>query len=313
LLISTSAIAEPYIGAKAGQTWFDDACVSGQACDDEPYSFGVFFGYEFLDFFSIEGGYDYLGKVTGVGIDDDSVEAITIGPKFNIPLNNYFSLYGKLGGAFVKFGDDDDYSTLAAGGIELEASKNLTFRLEYQSITGIDTDVNRVKANTATLGVVYKFGNDDEPYQAAIIAPPQIVEEKPEPVKAPVIVNKTFETQMVGSGLFELNSTELNRESVSKLGKLIDFLKVNPQATVEVVGHTDTSGTTTYNQVISEQRAQAVTDVLEAQGIAPSRIVTRGEGEETPVATNETREGRMLNRRVEVTIPEFKYQVEESI
>lgn len=75
-----------------------------------------------------------------------------------------------------------------------------------------------------------------------------------------------------------------------------------PDTTVQVVGHTDSTGSASYNQTLSERRAAAVTDVLLQGGVAPARLRSIGRGEDQPVASNLTPEGRAQNRRVEIVI-----------
>ena len=75
-----------------------------------------------------------------------------------------------------------------------------------------------------------------------------------------------------------------------------------PDTTVNVVGHTDNVGAAGYNQDLSARRANAVASVLINGGVAPSRIRAFGRGEEAPIATNLTAEGRQQNRRVEIII-----------
>ena len=72
---------------------------------------------------------------------------------------------------------------------------------------------------------------------------------------------------------------------------------------VEVIGHTDSVGSAEYNQVLSEKRADAVKAYLVAHGIAAERISVSGYGESRPRASNDTIEGRRLNRRVEIKVP----------
>jgi outer membrane protein OmpA-like peptidoglycan-associated protein len=69
-----------------------------------------------------------------------------------------------------------------------------------------------------------------------------------------------------------------------------------------VIGHTDNRGSDEYNYDLSRRRAAAVADELISDGVSPSRIGTRGEGESRPVATNDTPEGRAMNRRVEINV-----------
>jgi OOP family OmpA-OmpF porin len=71
---------------------------------------------------------------------------------------------------------------------------------------------------------------------------------------------------------------------------------------VRVEGHTDSIGTQRYNQKLSERRADAVKAYLVQQGLSPAVIVTESFGEDKPIATNKTREGRAQNRRVEVEL-----------
>lgn len=69
---------------------------------------------------------------------------------------------------------------------------------------------------------------------------------------------------------------------------------------LEVIGHTDSTGPESYNQGLSERRAQAAADYLAGKGVGASRITTKGMGESSPVADNATRDGRAMNRRVEI-------------
>jgi OOP family OmpA-OmpF porin len=82
-------------------------------------------------------------------------------------------------------------------------------------------------------------------------------------------------------------------------------LKTNPTLTGEVQGHTDSTASAEYNQELSEARAKAVRDYFIKQGIAPGRIQAVGYGETRPVASNDSPEGRALNRRVELH-PDFR-------
>lgn len=313
VLASTPSLAEVYVGAKAGKSWLDDACTSSTACDDDSSTVGAFVGYEMWDFLSLEAGYDYLGRFTGAGLNDEKVQAYTLAPKLSLPVTDAISLYGKVGGAFVDYGSKDDYSYLGAAGVEFGTNQNVSVRLEYQTLTDVNNDLVRAEANSATLGVVYKFGSNEEAVAAPVVVEEmveEVVEEVPV-VEEPVIVTKTFATQRLGTESFEVNSSKLNEESRVQLDELVEFLNTYPQANVEVVGYTDTSGAASYNQALSEKRAESVASALVEQGIEASRISARGEGENNPIVSNETLEGRQQNRRVEIIVPEFEYQVQQ--
>ncbi|MEJ2322542.1 MAG: OmpA family protein, partial [Gammaproteobacteria bacterium] len=79
-------------------------------------------------------------------------------------------------------------------------------------------------------------------------------------------------------------------------------LKSKGYSSIVIVGHTDSVGSDAYNQGLSERRAASTADYLVSRGIPRDVITTSGMGESQPVATNETAEGRQLNRRVEITI-----------
>jgi outer membrane protein OmpA-like peptidoglycan-associated protein len=106
----------------------------------------------------------------------------------------------------------------------------------------------------------------------------------------------------LGDVLFDTNRAELKSGGVREVQKLADILKDNSQRTVSVEGFTDSTGTASYNQELSERRAETVRDTLAGMGVSADRIKTRGYGRSFPVATNGTEAGRQLNRRVEVVI-----------
>lgn len=106
----------------------------------------------------------------------------------------------------------------------------------------------------------------------------------------------------LGDVLFDTNKSELRSGARSTIDKLAAFLAEYPTRNVQIEGFTDSTGAVEYNQRLSERRAEAVRNVLAAQGIESRRLMTRGYGVEYPVASNETAEGRQRNRRVEVII-----------
>lgn len=102
--------------------------------------------------------------------------------------------------------------------------------------------------------------------------------------------------------LFRHDSAELKSESVAVLNATAETLRANPGVNVEIAGHTDSQGDATYNQGLSQKRANAVRNYLISQGVNGSRLSASGYGETQPVANNTTSEGRAQNRRVELRI-----------
>ncbi len=102
--------------------------------------------------------------------------------------------------------------------------------------------------------------------------------------------------------LFDYDRSDLRSASRANLQELADNLREYGRTDVLIIGHTDSDGSDAYNQSLSERRARSAAAYLEQLGVAGERISTRGMGENDPVSTNETAEGKQLNRRVEVVI-----------
>jgi outer membrane protein OmpA-like peptidoglycan-associated protein len=102
--------------------------------------------------------------------------------------------------------------------------------------------------------------------------------------------------------LFDTGSSTLKPAAREKLAKISGILLAHPGLTLQIEGHTDSVGGDDFNQALSERRADSVRDFLAEQGVLPSSITARGFGKTQPVATNETAEGRQLNRRVELVV-----------
>lgn len=101
---------------------------------------------------------------------------------------------------------------------------------------------------------------------------------------------------------FDYNSSELLKSSFPELDRVVYFLNNYPIRKIEVSGHTDSIGNPEYNLKLSQRRADAVKNYLVNKGIDPNILESKGYGQEEPVATNETDEGRQKNRRVELLI-----------
>ena len=111
---------------------------------------------------------------------------------------------------------------------------------------------------------------------------------------------KNGETIILRNVHFDFNKSTLKRESIKTLNQVYSFLAQNPELYFEVAGHTDNIGSIAYNQRLSERRARAVYNYLTTKGIRTDHLTPRGHGELKPIATNNTPEGRRLNRRAEM-------------
>lgn len=115
----------------------------------------------------------------------------------------------------------------------------------------------------------------------------------------------------LGDVLFATAKADLNPTGLQSAQKLADVLKQNPARTVLVEGFTDSTGSTAFNQELSERRGMSVRDALLQMGIAANRIQVRGYGESFPVAGNDTATNRQLNRRVEIVLSDDSGQIKQ--
>ncbi|MBA3910058.1 MAG: hypothetical protein C0524_09245 [Rhodobacter sp.] len=102
--------------------------------------------------------------------------------------------------------------------------------------------------------------------------------------------------------LFAVDSASLRPDLTSDIRTVAASLLRYPDSRIEVIGHTDNTGSAAYNQDLSQRRAVSVAGVLRESGVPNGRIVAFGRGEDQPIASNLTPEGRALNRRVEIII-----------
>lgn len=101
---------------------------------------------------------------------------------------------------------------------------------------------------------------------------------------------------------FETGKSALKKESYALLKDLIEIMKLKPTMKIEIGGHTDNDGDDEANQLLSQQRAEAVKNYLISQGISANRMLSKGYGETRPKTANSTPAGKAMNRRTEITI-----------
>ena len=107
---------------------------------------------------------------------------------------------------------------------------------------------------------------------------------------------------MPGNVTFATDSSNISADFYEVLNSVALVINEFEKTYVDVVGHTDSTGADDYNQQLSEARSSSVARYLESQKVLSQRIITRGMGEAQPIASNDTAEGRSLNRRVEIVL-----------
>lgn len=336
---SSPLLAEAYFGGKIGLGLIDDACSASGPCDDDAFGFGAYGGYHFTERWGLELGFDSIGEFESshyynntTKYVDSRLTALSLTPRYTFTATDTIDVFLKAGAAYMDYSRANDVVFTAGVGSELAISESLALRLEYQYFDDIDDSyIYDLSSHFISFGLTYTFGNasNSEP-QAALIEEEEIevvaepekqmtdsmepmaeekavepMAEKTTGVIAPVVV--TQQEAQSHQNLFTNNGSTISPESHSELDLIANVLLEHPQATVNIVGHTDSSGSAAYNQKISEARAQSVSTYLQEQGVKESQINASGEGESNPIATNKTAEGRSENRRVDIEIPGFEY------
>jgi outer membrane protein OmpA-like peptidoglycan-associated protein len=142
-------------------------------------------------------------------------------------------------------------------------------------------------------GYIFHSENLDVPASAAFKEVTKDISFQPMEVGNKVVLNNIF---------FDYNQSSIRNESRNEIERLALMLFKNPTVKIEISGHSDSKGSDEYNQKLSEARAKSVVDYLIMLDVEPERLTAKGYGKTRPVASNDTEEGRALNRRTEVEI-----------
>ncbi|HET8939247.1 MAG TPA: OmpA family protein [Polyangiales bacterium] len=178
---------------------------------------------------------------------------------------------------------------------DLDQAQRELDRLEAEEITRTRSELARTRSELASERQAREAaeGREREALQKLAQAAALSVKEEP---RGTVIV-------LPGSVLFTSGEYKLTAEAQNKLGMIAETLRPQAQShEIVVEGHTDSKGTPTSNQLLSENRARAVMEFLISRGVPSSAITSVGVGQVRPIADNASTEGRANNRRVEIII-----------
>ncbi|WP_072680084.1 OmpA family protein [Arcobacter sp. LA11] len=239
-------------------------------------------------------------------------------------LSDSTSLYGLIG-AGVEIFDNEEFDNedgLFANygvGIKYKISEAVALKADVRHLVEFDHGDNNL---LYTVGLAIPFGKK--------AAPAPMMKKEPIPVITPVdvvmpkdsdgdgvvdandkcpntpkgdIVDETGCSLKVNLNInFDTDSAVINNSYSSKIKKFADFMKAFPSVKGKIEAHTDSDGSDAYNQKLSERRAASTVKALEAYGVEKARLNSVGYGELNPKASNETAEGKAMNRRVEGSI-----------
>lgn len=175
-------------------------------------------------------------------------------------------------------------------GLRWEAFEYLHFKTELRHLMSFDGRSDVV----AMLGFSIPFGTyGAQQVAVAEEAKEVVVEETQEPALSHI---HTFNVE------FPSDSAVVDPAYYPEIQDFAKYMEQNPEKTAVINGHTDSTGSAAYNQKLSEKRAVSVKNEIVKQGISAERLEAKGYGEEKPIASNKTREGRQKNRRVEAEV-----------
>jgi OOP family OmpA-OmpF porin len=222
--------------------------------------------------------------------------------------------------------EDDNMSLSLGGGIRGKIAKHwsATAQLLYR----IDSDDTSLPQESSfgdwifSVGLSFDFGGKEPPPPAPKEAPPPPPPPPPNPdLDGDGVPNERDKCPNTRPGAvvdldgceveavielegvnFDFDKATIRPEGKAILDEAAALLQKHERVVVEVAGHTDSTGSEAYNQGLSERRANAVKDYLTGKGVTATRLTARGYGESQPVASNDTKEGRAENRRVELIV-----------
>ena len=289
-----------YAGARLGNSFYDiKDSTNNIDLENKNLSGGVFAGYQITPWFAAEVGYTNLGSATDKNSEGKfTAQGADLVGKYSYAINDKIDVFAKLGVFYYDWnakngatGSDNGFASTAGVGAEYYINNNVSTRVEYQYYK----DVGGADIQFAGVSLAYHWG-----------APAPVV--APEVVYVDQVSVATIE-ELKLTVPFAFDSTQITAGDASKLAPFEERLNAYPDATITVVGHTDSTGPEAYNQKLSQERAEAVAKELRAHlNVGEDRVLSEGRGELDPVASNDTAEGRSENRRVDIIVPELNIE-----
>ncbi|EAL0080919.1 fibronectin-binding outer membrane protein CadF [Campylobacter lari] len=280
---------------------------------DNRYAPGVRLGYHFDDFWldQLELGLEHYSdvKYTNSTLTTDITRTYLSAIK-GIDLGEKFYFYGLAGGGYEDF-SKGAFDNKSGGfghygvGLKFRLSDSLALRLETRDQISFH---NANHSWVSTLGISFGFGAKREKVVAeqvkevAIeprVAAPAQSQCPVEPREGAMLDENGCEKTISFEGHFGFDKVDINPAFEEKIKEIAQILDENARYDTILEGHTDNIGSRSYNQKLSERRAESVAKELEKFGVDKDRIQTVGYGQDKPRSSNDTKEGRADNRRVD--------------
>lgn len=306
---------------------------------DDPFAWEFFSGYSFNEYLAVEIGYRQLGHADWVDYgnnhNDISVKGGTIGVVGTYPLQNNWSLNAEAGGYIYSMGNrinhgdaeyyHNDVAPYFGAGVAYDLTPNFRLSAKYRRYEQLEESrfANlMMDSNYWGLTLSYRFGEAPkaapakaEPAPVPVAAAPidsdndGVIDVKDQCPNTPtnhqvdengctIYVDKLQDLKI--DAQFDNNSSIVKKDSYGEIEKAANFLNKYPQADIEIAGHASLPGKASYNQWLSQKRADAVAKVLVDQyGIDANRISSKGYGESQPLLQGQSAKANAANRRIE--------------
>lgn len=327
-----------YAGGGIGTNNYEPSCdqKSMKNCgDDDPYSWDIFAGYLFNDYFGVEFGYRDLGDVEWVDysdkLNDVDVKGMTLGVVGFWPLNDRWSLSAEAGAFNYQISNNKNYgyeyysysgvAPYIGAGIGYNITDNLMLQAKYRRYENLDADLYRtleMESNYWGLELSYRFGSKAK----SVVADPAtvIVDKDLDGVNSDI--DKCANTpaghavDAIGCTIYQLtenkfrfelkfdnNSSVINELTREEIERLAELISDKPNAKIVISGHASNTGTASYNMVLSKRRALKVANVLINQyGVEKNRITSEGYGNTQPLVKGSSAVANKANRRIEIDV-----------
>ncbi len=280
---------------------------------DNRYAPGIRLGYHFDDFWldQLELGLEHYSdvKYTNSTLTTDITRTYLSAIK-GIDLGEKFYFYGLAGGGYEDF-SKGAFDNKSGGfghygaGLKFRLSDSLALRLETRDQISFH---NANHSWVSTLGISFGFGAKREKVVAEQVkevaiepraAAPVQSQCPAEPREGAMLDENGCEKTISFEGHFGFDKVDINPAFEEKIKEIAQILDENARYDTILEGHTDNIGSRAYNQKLSERRAESVAKELEKFGVDKDRIQTVGYGQDKPRSSNDTKEGRADNRRVD--------------
>ncbi|HEB9315041.1 TPA: fibronectin-binding outer membrane protein CadF [Campylobacter coli] len=280
---------------------------------DNRYAPGIRLGYHFDDFWldQLELGLEHYSdvKYTNSTLTTDITRTYLSAIK-GIDLGEKFYFYGLAGGGYEDF-SKGAFDNKSGGfghygaGLKFRLSDSLALRLETRDQISFH---NANHSWVSTLGISFGFGAKREKVVAEqvkeVVIEPRVAAPvqsqcPAEPREGAMLDENGCEKTISFEGHFGFDKVDINPVFEEKIKEIAQILDENARYDTILEGHTDNIGSRSYNQKLSERRAESVAKELEKFGVDKDRIQTVGYGQDKPRSSNDTKEGRADNRRVD--------------